>query len=89
METELGRIARLLGTAEAGRTPLQLRLAVFGKRLSLAVIYTPFGHRWFNTVALSGAELLACFAFAFTVFLAVEAEKALVRRGLPYRAGER
>ncbi len=69
---------------------LALTLVVVASILvQLAIIYTPFGHRWFNTVALSGAELLACFAIAFTVFFAVEAEKALVRRGLLYRAGER
>ena len=36
--TELGRIAALLETAEQGRTPLQRRLARFGRRLALAVL---------------------------------------------------
>jgi len=63
-----------------------LALVVAGSVLvQLAIVYTPFGHRWFNTVALSGIELLACFAAAGVVFLAVEAEKALVRRRLLYR----
>ncbi|MFN8603130.1 MAG: cation-translocating P-type ATPase [Candidatus Binatia bacterium] len=38
MQTELGRVAALLGEAEDGRTPLQRRLAEFGRRLALAVI---------------------------------------------------
>ena len=38
MQTELGRVAALLGAAEDGRTPLQRRLAGFGQRLALAVL---------------------------------------------------
>ena len=38
MRTEFGRIARLLEGAHAVETPLQRRLAVFGRRLALAVI---------------------------------------------------
>ena len=38
MATELGRIAALLDTGVEPRTPLQKRLAVFGRRLGLAVI---------------------------------------------------
>ena len=37
MHTELGKVARLLG-GEDRNTPLQLRLAAFGKRLALAVL---------------------------------------------------
>ena len=37
MHTELGKVARLLGGEERS-TPLQLRLAAFGKRLALAVL---------------------------------------------------
>lgn len=38
MNTELGRIANLLREAEGGRTPLQIRLGIFGRRLALVVL---------------------------------------------------
>ena len=38
MRTEFGRIARLLDEARATQTPLQRRLAAFGRRLALMVL---------------------------------------------------
>ncbi|HSW04383.1 cation-translocating P-type ATPase, partial [Aquabacterium sp.] len=37
-KTELGQVATLLGSAEVRATPLQQRLAAFGKRLSIVVL---------------------------------------------------
>ena len=53
--------------------------------LQLAVIYVPFLQPIFKTEALAAPDLAFCFAMAGTVFIAVEAEKWLVRRGYIYR----
>jgi Ca2+-transporting ATPase len=52
--------------------------------LQLAVIYLPALQSVFRTSPLDGFELLLCFAFAGVVFIAVETEKWLVRRGWLY-----
>ena len=54
--------------------------------LQLATIYVPFLNPIFNTAPLSLAELLFAFGLAAVIFLAVEAEKWLIRTGrLRYR----
>jgi Ca2+-transporting ATPase len=53
--------------------------------LQLAVIYVPALNGIFHTQPLGVAELALCVALSSIVFLAVEAEKALARRGWIYR----
>jgi Ca2+-transporting ATPase len=52
--------------------------------LQLAVIYLPFLNPIFRTAPLSAGELALCFALAMVVFIAVEIEKWLVRKGWIY-----
>ncbi len=52
--------------------------------LQMATIYVPALQTVFKTEPLSAAELLLCLALSCLTFLAVEAEKALVRRGALY-----
>jgi len=54
--------------------------------LQLAVIYVPFLQSIFKTQALSLDELAICFTLPLVVFLVVEVEKWLVRKGLLYQA---
>jgi P-type Ca2+ transporter type 2C len=51
--------------------------------LQTGIIYLPGAASVFKTQALSPGELLACLAASAVVFLAVEAEKALIRRTHP------
>jgi Ca2+-transporting ATPase len=53
--------------------------------LQLAVIYVPFLQSIFKTQALSFDELAICFTLPLVVFLVVEVEKWLVRKGLLYQ----
>ena len=53
--------------------------------LQLATLYVPALHPIFKTEPLSAVELVSCLALSAIVPLAVEVEKALVRRGLLYR----
>jgi Ca2+-transporting ATPase len=54
--------------------------------LQAATIYVPALNPIFRTAPLSAGELALCLALSTIVFLAVEAEKLLARRGLIYRA---
>lgn len=49
--------------------------------LQLMITYTPILQRIFKTVSLSAFELLLCIAVSFSVFVAVEIEKAYFRYG--------
>jgi Ca2+-transporting ATPase len=53
--------------------------------LQLAVIYVPFMQSLFNTHALAPQELALCFGLPCIVFVAVELEKWMIRRGWLYK----
>jgi Ca2+-transporting ATPase len=55
--------------------------------LQLLTVYLPPARAVFKTEALSAAEVALCLALSAVVFVAVEIEKALVRRGWLYRDG--
>ncbi|MDD2932410.1 MAG: HAD-IC family P-type ATPase [Methylotenera sp.] len=53
--------------------------------LQMATIYVPAFNAIFKTEPLSVSELLVCMALSSIVFIAVEIEKMLIRRGWLYR----
>ncbi|MDZ7589195.1 MAG: calcium-translocating P-type ATPase, PMCA-type [Rubrivivax sp.] len=53
--------------------------------LQMAVLYVPWLQPIFKTTPLSAGELMACLALSSVVFLGVEFEKALIRRGWLYQ----
>jgi Ca2+-transporting ATPase len=57
---------------------------LFTFALQMAVLYVPWLNPIFRTEPLSLAELAACLALSSVVFIGVEIEKALVRRGWIY-----
>jgi Ca2+-transporting ATPase len=68
------------------RSNLPLLGAVLvGVALQLAAIYVPACNEIMKTQPLSGGELALCVLLSGTVFVAVEIEKRLARRGLLYR----
>ena len=62
-----------------------LMAIVFTLGLQLATIYVPALNAVFKTEPLDFAELVLCLALSSIVFLSVETEKWLVRRGVLYR----
>jgi Ca2+-transporting ATPase len=62
-----------------------LTLAIAGTvGLQLATLYVPVLNRIFKTVPLTASELGLCLALSSVVFLAVEWEKSMLRRGFRY-----
>jgi Ca2+-transporting ATPase len=53
--------------------------------LQMATIYVPWLNPIFKTEPLSAGELVFCLAMSSVVFLAVEIEKWMIRRGWIYR----
>lgn len=68
MKTELGKIATLLETAQEKKTPLQVNLDKFGKKLSIAILILCAGIFILN--AVRGYEIMEALMFAIALAVA-------------------
>ncbi|WP_028308882.1 calcium-translocating P-type ATPase, PMCA-type [Desulfitibacter alkalitolerans] len=68
MKTEIGKIARLLGTAQEKKTPLQVNLDNFGKKLAMAII--AIAAVIFTLDMIRGLPLVDSFMFAIALAVA-------------------
>jgi Ca2+-transporting ATPase len=68
MDTELGNIAMMLKTERATKTPLQIRLTIFGKRIAIAVI--ALSSVIFLIGVIRGEKLLLMFMTALSLAIA-------------------
>jgi Ca2+-transporting ATPase len=50
--------------------------------LQLVAVYAPFFNSIFNTTPLTASQLLICAVLSLVVFITVETEKLLIRRGV-------
>ncbi|MBW8270865.1 cation-translocating P-type ATPase [Caldovatus aquaticus] len=95
MATELGRIASLLSATEEGRTPLQQRLAAFGRQLSLLAIAAcvavfllgvlrgePLALMFLTAVSLAVAAVPEALPAVVTIGLAIGAQRMVRRNAL-------
>ncbi|MGB5178171.1 MAG: cation-translocating P-type ATPase [Gammaproteobacteria bacterium] len=95
MQTELGKVARLLHDKGIQQTPLQQRLAHFGKRLSIAVLVIccvifllgvlrgePLVLMFLTAVTLAVAAIPEALPAVVTVSLAIGAHKMSTRNAL-------
>ncbi|MBP3040809.1 calcium-translocating P-type ATPase, PMCA-type [Bacillaceae bacterium Marseille-Q3522] len=72
MKTEIGKIANLLGSAQEKKTPLQVSLDQFGKKLSIAIIIISL--IIFGLDLLRGREIMDSFMFAVSLAVAAVPE---------------
>ncbi len=95
MDTELGRIASLLQEQGEAKTPLQKRLAHFGKRISLAVLFIcaivfaggllrgePAVHIFLVAVSLAVAAIPEALPAVVTISLALGARRMVKQNAL-------
>lgn len=88
MKTEIGKIARLLGSAQDMKTPLQVSLDSFGKKLALVIVVIaalifaldiarsmPVAASFMLAVALAVAAIPEALASIVTIVLAVGTQK--------------
>ncbi len=98
MRTELGRIAALLEGTEAQKTPLQTRLAVFGRRLAVSVLGIcvmifaiglvrgePLALMFLTAVSLAVAAIPEALPAVVTISLALGARKMVDHQALVRR----
>ncbi|MCA9910537.1 MAG: cation transporting ATPase C-terminal domain-containing protein, partial [Anaerolineae bacterium] len=62
--------------------PLLLGAIIFTVFVQLLVVYLPFFNHIFGTNPLTGPQLLLCMVLSTVVFIVVELEKLLIRRGV-------
>jgi Ca2+-transporting ATPase len=68
MKTEIGKIAHLLGTAQEKKTPLQISLDAFGKKLAMLII--AIAAALFALDIFRGLPLIGSFMFAVALAVA-------------------
>jgi Ca2+-transporting ATPase len=95
MDTEMGKIAALLQSGEAAKTPLQQRLAVFGKKLAAAIFVIcgiifaagllrgePLLAMLLTAISLAVAAIPEALPAVITIALAIGAKKMVEKKAL-------